>query len=159
MATQIAKGHIQGFGSGAIVFTNPDATTISGYVSPNLQTLALKGSADNQKIKSQNSGDTTSIIGMDDMVELTFDFIAEGATLLAAKASASAPQNLAGAAITGLPIISFGRFTDVLNTNGTSTQPWIFEMDAQVNGKLQAWEGSITLRRYPGITSTTSIIA
>jgi hypothetical protein len=158
MATQIAKGHIQGFGSGAIAFTNPDSTTISGYVSPNLQTLALKGSADNQKIKGQ-SGSTTSIIGMDDMVECTFDFIAEGSTLAAAKTSAAAPQNLAGAAITGLPIIAFGPFTDVLNTNGGNTQPWVFEMEAQINGKLQAWEGSITLRRYPLITSTTAIVA
>lgn len=159
MATQIAKGHIQGFGSGAIAFTNPDSTTIAGYVSPNIQTLALKGSADNQRIKGQSSGSTTSIIGMDDIVECTFDFIAEGTTLAAAKVSAAAPQNLASAAITGLPVIAFGAFTDVLNTNGGNTQPWIFEMDAQVNGKLQAWEGSITLRRYPLITSGTAIVA
>jgi hypothetical protein len=96
---------------------------------------------------------------MDDMVECTFDFIAEGSTLLAAKASAAAPQNLAGAAITGFANYRFGPFHGCFEHERHNTQPWIFEMDAQVNGKLQAWEGSITLRRYPLITSTTAIVA
>ena len=159
MATHLGKRHIQGLAGILLTLKNPNGTTLSGYVSPNLQSLKLGHKANNKKILNQ-SGNTGSIIGTDEYAELTFDFVPQGNNDAAARANAGVPQNLGSGTVTGAPIIAFGPFTDVLNTNGVNTQPWIYEAEANLDGKLQEeWGGSITLRRYPDITSGTAVSA
>lgn len=160
-ATHRGNAHVQGLNTdvayGAIAFTNPDGTSFAGYVSPNLQSFQLKPSAKTDKIAGQD-GYTTGLMGSDEMLEMTFDFIPEGDSKTHALASAGFPGHLASAQITGLPIIAIGPFADALNTNGASAQPYFFEMDAQLNGKAVGyWDGTITLRRYRKITSAAPI--
>jgi hypothetical protein len=157
MATLTGKGHVFGLTGGTLSLKNPDGTTLTGYVSPNLQTLRLVPSAKKDVIPNQG-GDTASLIFFDDMLECSFDFVAEGASIANAKSSAGIPQSGGHATITGLAIIKCGAFSDAFNTDAGNTQPWIFEGDASLNiGAEKKLEGSITLRRYPQITTAVAI--
>jgi hypothetical protein len=72
--------------------------------------------------------------------------------------SAQTPEAGGSALITGLPIIPKGPFRDAINTNGVNIQPWIYE--GGENFTLPADDkatGSITLMRYPKITSGVAI--
>jgi hypothetical protein len=160
-AAQVGAAHIQGLkvgtsAFGAITFTNPDGTSMSGYVSPNLTSAQIKPSAKTEKVAGQD-GYTSSLYGCDEMLEMTFDLIYEGDTIAHAISSAGLPQHLASAGITGFPVIPLGPFADGINTNGATTQPWFYESDAQVNAKNPFWDGSVTLRRYRKITSAAAI--
>lgn len=154
MSTQVGLGHIFSMTGAALGITG-----LAGYISPNLQTLKVKHGAEIDRIKAQ-TGNTTSLISSDEYLECTFDFIAEGSTIANAKLSMGIPPALSGVTVTGLPIIAMGPFTDGLNTNGANTQPWIYEADGSGNGNAdKKWDGTLTLRRYPFITSATAIVA
>jgi len=152
MSTQLGTGHIHSLSGGAL-----GCASLSGYVSPNLQSLRLSHAADVEEIKGQ-TGKTTGIIAEDDTLECSFEFIAEGTTIANAKLSAGIPAAGAAFTITGLAIIAMGGFTDALNTNGGNTQPWVYEgggnLVAVANGKIT---GTIPLKRYLAITSGTAI--
>jgi hypothetical protein len=153
----IGARNLQGLTGGTIVIKGTDGAPIAGYVSPNLQGFDLTHKATVDRVANQ-SGNTASLIITDEFIQITFDFIPQGTSLANALKSATIPPPGATAAITGLPIIPIGSFADGLNTDGTSTQPWIYETDAGVNGKAkEKWEGKITLTRYVGITSGTAI--
>lgn len=156
---------LQGLSGGTIRCKNPDSSTgtlVSGYVSPNLQGLDFNHKGEIARIPDQ-SGQTATLIVTDEWIELTFDFIPQGATLANAKLSAQVPQLLAKFEICGLPIIPIGSFADGLNTHtsafggdAASTQPWIYEGDSGGSGKAKEhWDGKLTLRRYVGIPKTS----
>ncbi len=152
MAKLIGLGHIFSMTGGAL-----GITALSGYISPNLTTLKVKHGAEVDRIRAQ-TGDTASAIYSDEYLECTFDFIPEGTTIANAILSAGIPPAGSGVTITGLPIIHLGPFTDGLNTNAANTQPWIYEADGNQNGNSEKkWDGSMTLRRYIGITSATAV--
>ena len=130
---------------------------LSGYVSPNMQTLRLQHAAEVDKIKGQN-GYTTGLIFQDDVLECTFEYIPEGTTIANSKLSAGIPAAGAAFTITGLPIVTMGGFADALNTNAGSTQPWIYEGGGQLHGdKAAKWSATLPMKRYPSITSGTAV--
>ena len=144
--------------TGVMTLKNPDGSAIAGYVSPNLQSLRLVHNATKRTIPDQ-VGDTVGLIFLDAHLEITFDFIPQGADLTGAKAAAATPEAGGSATVTGLPIFKKGFFTDALNTDGANTQPWIYE--GGENFTLPADDkatGSITLCRYPKIVSGTHIV-
>lgn len=144
----------QGLVGGTIAFTQPSGTSITGYVSPNLQGLAASHKATVDRIPNQG-GRTGALIINDEYIELTFDYFPQGSTDAASRASATLPEPGSKAAVSGLPIIQIGTFVDGLNTNGSSTQPWIYEGEGgDVSGKAkEKWDGKISLRRYTDIPS------
>lgn len=157
MSLHLAARNIQGLAGGTIAFKNPDGSSIAGYVSPNLQGLDISHKASVDRVPNQ-SGDTGCIIITDEYIEVAFDFFPQGSTLTFALASAQIPQAGASAQISGLPIIKLGPFADGLNTNGATTNPWIYEADGGLNGKAkEKWDGKITMRRYVAITNATAI--
>jgi hypothetical protein len=149
---QYGKGHIHGLSGAAL-----GVASLSGYVSPNLQSLRLSHKGKIDEIEGQ-IGEVTGFIATDDAVECDFDYIPEGSSIANAKLSAGIATNGAPHTITGLPIIAVGRFTDVFNTNGANTQPWFYMGDADVNGPHETkWTARIRLKRYINITSGTPI--
>jgi hypothetical protein len=160
MATMQSKGHVFGLYTGDIKFLASDGSTaFTGYVQfdKNNQSLELKHNGTVDRIVGQ-TGEITSLIAHGEHLEVTLDFIPEGATLAAAKAGAAIPPGVYGAKITGLPIIIMGSFSDALNTDGGSTQPWFYEFDGTISGAAEGkWTGKITLHRYPSITSAAVI--
>jgi len=152
MATLVGKGHI--YGLATIAF---GISSLSGYVSPKLETLSLTHSADFTEEMDQ-TGLVDSVIGNPRGVQCSFRFKPKGSTIANAVLSAGIPQVAAGVTITGLSVIAFAGFTDVFNTNSGNTQPWIYDGNGSLEGVHDGvWTGSITLRRYLGITSATAI--
>jgi hypothetical protein len=152
MATQVGKGHIYGLTGAAI-----GIASLAGYVSPNLQSLRIAhNTGDHKEIKDQSGEVSGKIFVPDDIIELTIDFIPEGATLAAAKLSAGLPSAGAVVTITGLAVIAIGSFADALNAS--STNPWFYEGGGSINGvNDDKWSMTLPLRRYKGITSGTAI--
>jgi hypothetical protein len=167
---------LQGLLGGILRWKSPTnssvGTAISAYVSPNLQGLDFSHKGEVSKIADQG-GATAVLYVCDEWIELTFDYIPQGATSADAKNAATIPPLLSKAEICGLPVIPIGSFADGLNTHtGTatsspfggdaaSTQPWVYEGDGGGSGKnKEHWDGKITLRRYTGIlkTSTYSLV-
>ena len=146
MAIQIGTGHIHTLSGSAV------SCSLSGYVSPNLQSLRTAHSADEDLIKSQ-AGRVTGAIYENDAIECTFNFIAEGTTVANAKLSAGIPVAGTGFTLSGLPVVTMGGIADVFNSDD-----WIYpgggNWDLPADGKLT---GTFTLRRFPLITSTTAI--
>jgi hypothetical protein len=159
MATQINKGHVFGLSGVAIDLKDSAGTTISGYVSPNIQSLRLVDNGDADVIKDQ-AGEIGSYIFSGQYLECTVNFIPEGTTIANAKKSAAIPTMGSGMLVTGMPIIQVGAFTDAWNTNSGNTQPWIHfpsgNLDHANDQKLMA---SYTYRRAIGVTSAVNISA
>jgi len=152
MATLTGKGHVFGLTGGTISIKGTDNVAIAGYVSPNLQTLRLTPAFKKDMIPNQ-SGNIASAIFYDEMIECTFDFVAEGTTIANAKLSAQIPEAGSFATIAGLPVIKQGSFADVLNS-----ADWLFEGDASLNiGAEKKLEGTITLRRYKDLAAAAAI--
>lgn len=158
MATQVGRGHVVGVTVGTFVFTNPDASSLSGTISYDERSLRVSHNGTITNVKDED-GDTVQLTATDEMLECTFTFIPYGTSIANARASAQAPDLLAAAAITGLPVIAMGSFADCLNTDSGSTQPWIYEGGWELNGTGdgEPWTATCTLRRYPGITSGAAI--
>lgn len=152
MSRQLGTGHIHSLSGAALA-----CSALSGYVSPNLQSYRFVHAADVEKIKGQ-AGKTTGVICEDDTLEITLEIIPEGTTIANAKKSAGVPAAGTAFAVTGMPIIEAGGFTDALNTDGANTQPWIYEGGASWNGLAAGKQTmSLPLKRYLQITSGTAV--
>jgi hypothetical protein len=146
MATQLGTGHIHSLTGAAV------SCSLSGYVSPNLQSLRAVHNADVDRIKGQ-SGKTTGAIYEDDTFECTFEFIPEGTTVANAKLSAGLPAAGTGFTLSGLAVVTMGGTADIFNS-----ALWIYEGGGQLNGAADGkWTATLPLRRYPQITSLTAI--
>ena len=153
--------NIQGLSGGTMQLFDTDGTTQIGtsYVCPNLQALDVTHKAEYEEIPNQ-AGATGSLIITNEWIEITFDTIPQGTNDANARNSAAIPPAGATARITGLPIIRIGPFADGLNTNGASTQPWFYLGDGGLGGAAKEhWNGKITLRRYPAITTAAAVAA
>ena len=157
MNTQIGRGHIIGLSGGSFTWTNPDASTFVGTVTYDERSLRFAHNATVSNIKDED-GDTCALTAVDEVLECTFNFIPYGTSVAVAKTSAAAPKLLGGATISGLPVVPMGTFADALNT-ATDGQPWVYEGGWEVNGSGdgEPWSVSVTLRRYPNITSVSAI--
>ena len=162
MATLIGRGYI--FGLATLSF---GITSLSGYVSPKVDTLALSHNADFTEEMDQ-TGLIDAVIGNPRGVTCQFRFkprsqsgAPNGGTNDVAHAlkAAGIPQVAAGVTINGLQIIAFGGFTDVFNTDAGNQQPWIYDGSGSLEGSNDGlWTGVLTLRRYIGITNATAIV-
>jgi hypothetical protein len=153
MAVQQGKGHVFGLGA-TIAFTKPDGTSLSGYVTPDIQTLRVSHQPKVDEIKGQD-GEYNAFIVSGEKVECEFTFIPQGTTIANAKLSAQMPPIGSSGAISGLPVIPFGSFADVFNTG-----VWYYQGAGSDSGQNDTnWTGTFTLVRYPGITTTTAISA
>lgn len=147
MATLLGRGQIQRLTGGTV------ANSVTGYVSPNLQSLRLTHSADKKTTKSQ-SGITTAAYYSDEMLELEIDFIPEGTTIVNAVKSAYEPAPGDAVTMSGLPVVNIGGFSDALNS-----ALWIYEGSNLTGPNDANWTGGIKLVRHIGITSLTPIVA
>lgn len=126
--------------------------SITGYASPNMQTLRIAHDAGTVDIIKNQIGVVSGIIGEDDSIECTFDVIPEGASVAVALESASLPAAPSAFTITELPVVEIGGFADALNAD--TSNPWIYMGGGQINAAADGkWTMSIPLRRYSGITS------
>ena len=158
MANQIGRGIITGF-AGAAVLTWPDASTLSGTITRNTESLEVSTNA-NLREQENSSNEVTSLLGSRDYLECSWNFVPDGATISAAVISGAVPQSGTGMAVSGFPIIKMGPFSDGLNTNAGNTQPWIVQPGARIVGSKEGpWAVQFSARRYIGITSATPIVA
>jgi hypothetical protein len=152
MSTQVGSGGIYGLATLAL-----GIASLSGYVSPKQETLGLTGQADFTEELGQ-TGDVDQIVGANKGVSCQFRFKPRGSSFANARLSLGIPNICAGVTITGLDIIACFGFTDVFNTNGGNTQPWIFTGEFNIEGTHTGlWTANMTLRRYLLITSATAI--
>lgn len=152
MANQVGKGGIYGLATLAF-----GISTLSGYVSPKFETLTLTGQPEFTEELGQ-TGEVDQLVGVNRGVSCQFRFKPRGTTIANARLSLGIPDVCAGVTITGLDIIAAFGFTDVFNTNGGNTQPWIFKGDFSIEGTSTGlWMANITLGRYLLITSATPI--
>lgn len=153
MATQVGSGGIYGLATLAL-----GIASLSGYVSPKFETLGLTGQAQFDEELGQ-TGDVDQLVGVNRGVSCQFRFKPRGSSFANARLSLGIPNICAGVTITGLDIIVCFGFTDVFNTNGTNTQPWIFNGEFNIEGTHTGlWTANLTLRRYLLITSATAIV-
>lgn len=154
MANQIGQGHVYGLAS--IVLNFGAFIVASGYIMPNMQSLGITQNATVDRIKN-NSGVTSSIIGSDENIECSFDFVPEGASQALAATSATLPVVPAAIRITGAPQITWGAFNDVINSD-IGTPPWIYEGGGRLSGfNDKHWMLTFILHRYLGITTTSLV--
>jgi hypothetical protein len=150
---QGGTGHVFGLATFALAVKQADgSTTISGYISPNLQSLKLRHMGTVDRIKGQ-TGHITGIITSGEYVECDFDFIPEGSSVANSIASARIPPGGSAATISGLQVIPVGSFDDVFNTG-----VWFYEFEGTYNGVNDGKATTtLTLRRYPNITSGAAV--
>lgn len=152
MALLVGKANIYGLtGATAAI------PALTGYVSPNMQTLRVSDTQpDHKEIKSQAGEVEGKIFVQDDIIELTIDFIPQAGTIANARKSAGLPVKGSRVEISGLPVIVLGAFADALNA--TTNQPWFYEGGGTINGvNDDKWTMTLPLRRYKGITADTAI--
>jgi hypothetical protein len=168
MSTSLNNAILQGLTGGELRWKTPTDGTVgtdigSAWVSPNLQGCDVSHHAEIIKLPNQ-AGQTATILITDEWIEVTFDYIQQGSTTANSIKSALLPPPGSKAEICGFPVIKIGNFADGLNTHtsgfsgdATSTQPWIYEADAGINGKAKEnWDGKVTLRRYIAILKTST---
>src|SRR5687768_8196567 len=121
MSVHAGTGHIEGFGTAALVLNDAAGSAVAGYISPNLQSLKVTHNAGSvNEIKGQ-TGVVTGLLINDEMIECTFDFIPEGTTIANAKLSARLPEVGTRVNTANLPVVAIGSFADALNA--TTTNP------------------------------------
>ncbi len=158
--TSLGRGHQIGVdGQTTITFTNPGGSpAISGTISYNKRNIRLVHNGETVRTLDED-GDIVALTFGSEFLEGVFTFIPYGSTYANATASRQLPSLGASAAISGFDIFVMGSFADALNTNGATTQPWIYEGGGEdnQNAGLEPSTLTITLRRYPAITSATVI--
>lgn len=126
--------------------------TITGYVSPNLQSIQLSHECDVEEIKNQ-VGDVAAIITRNERLKLTIEFIPQGTSYANAKEAATILAPNCFVTIAGMPIIEVGSFADALNS-----ADWHYGGGAQITGPSdQRWSATIELTRYAAVTAGNQI--
>lgn len=135
-------------------------TTISGYISPNMQSGRLTNNADVIDIRN-SAGVLASIIANDEFLECSFDFVPEGSNYANALLSGTLPPIPTFVAITGMMVIPCGPWSDAFNvtSGGLLACPWIYRGGGTVNGTAAGQVTlSMTLRRHQGFTAGSGTI-
>lgn len=119
-----------------------------------LKTWRIAHNASVDRIKLQ-TGQTGIIIGNDEALEISVDYIPSGATRALAAANARLPVVPSGCTIAGAPELFIGNF----GANCLNSALWIYEGGGTINGVDDShWTASFVLRRYEAITNTTAIV-
>jgi hypothetical protein len=139
------------------IYDQAGTTLGSGFVMPSVNGWNLTHNVEVARTKDSN-GDITATTGHGEMLECQFDLLPIGSTLADMRKSLTLPPVMATVAITGADIFPAGSFVDAINTNGSSTQRWIYEGGGSVSASNEGHARlSVTLRRYPGITGGAAI--
>jgi hypothetical protein len=142
--------HIHSLGTGALA-----CAEVTGYITPNMQSLGIVHDAQIDRIRGVN-GKVTGVMGVDDVIECTFEMIPEGSSVANALEAASLPAAPAAFTTTGLQVIECGGIADALNAG--SGNPWVYEGGGRINAAADGkWTMTVTCRRYSGITSSTIV--
>ncbi len=153
MSVQQGKGQVFALGA-TIVFTKPDGSSLTGYVTPNMQSLRVTHGSKVDEIKGQDA-EYNAFILSGEKFECEFSFIPQGSTLANAKLSAQMPPIGSSGVISGLPVVICGSSSDVFNGG-----VWYYQGGGSDNGVNDSnWTGTLPLVKYPGITTTTAISA
>lgn len=152
MALQFGNFSLYGTGTGALAIA-----AITGYISPNLDSLRL---IDNAPDAVESKGQTGEVDGLiipeDTILECTFELRPRGTSETNARKSASLPTKGATIVISNLPVIEVGAFSDALNNSSGS--PWFYLGGGQINGAgSDKWSLTLPLKRYKNITSGTAV--
>ncbi len=150
MSTQIGQRHIYGLATLTIAIG-----TISGYISPNVQTIKGTHTGDVDKIKNAQGAISSLLSSGDEKFECAFDFIPSNPTLAnIANPSAALPIILSFVTITGIEPIHVGAFGD----DAFNSALWIYEGGGSIHGEnAKHWTASFTLHRYLNITAPTVV--
>ncbi len=150
MSTQVGHRHLYGLATVTIAIG-----TISGYISPNVQTIKGTHTGDVDRIKNAQGAISSLLSSGDEKFECAFDFIPSNPTLTSiANPSAALPLILSFVTISGIEPIQVGAFgADAFNST-----LWIYEGGGAIHGEnAKHWTASFTLHRYLNIT--TAVVA
>lgn len=151
-------------GTGAAVGTPVSFTittaaggSIAGYVMPITSGISLQHQS-SRDLLLDGDGEVSGSGAWGEYLEATFTLVPSGTTLANARVSATLPTIMSTVAITGADVVAVGSFADAFNTNGSSTQKWIYEGGGSL-GFTQSGQATMTmpLRRYSAIAGGTAI--
>ena len=161
MSTQIGRAQTTGIKVGAFTLTDAAAggVTLTGTSTYDHRSLRVVHNATVSNIKNKQ-GETCALVATDEHLECSFTFIPYGTSLANAEGALDAPSALAGVELSGMDAFAMGPFTDALNTAGDGSQPWIYQGGWEVSGTGdgEPWSISLTLMRYPLITSGAAMV-
>ena len=142
------------FGSPATLalYDSTGGLVVTAYVSPDMESYDISHEADTDEVRN-SEGEVVGHIGYNNRLTLTVNFIPAGATVLIAKLTAALPDVNGTCIISGAPVIEVGGYADAINA--LTGNRWIYAGGGSIKttqtGKAT---GTITLKRYPGITVT-----
>jgi hypothetical protein len=143
------------FGSPAVLelYDASGALVVSGYVSPDMESYDISHEADTDEVRN-SKGEVVGHIGYNNRLTLTVNFIPASTNSKAeALLSAALPDVNGTCVISGAPVIEVGGYPDAINA--LTGNRWIYAGGGSIKttqtGKAT---GTITLKRYPGITVT-----
>lgn len=128
---------------------------MTGYVSPDMESYDLSHESDTEEVKN-SAGEVVGHIAYNNRLTLTVNFVPASATSVdLAKLTAQLPDANGTCVISGAPIIVAGGYADAINAD--TNNRWIYSGGGSIKttntGKAT---GTITLKRYAGITATGS---
>ena len=139
------------------IYNQANTSLGAGFVMPSVNGWNLTHPAETARTKDSN-GDITAVTGHGEMLECQFDLLPIGSSLPNMRLSMTLPPLMSTVAIAGADIFAAGPFADAINTDGSSTQRWIYEGGGNVSTTNEGHARlSLTLRRYPGITGGAAI--
>lgn len=143
------------FGSPAVLelYDAAGGLVVTGYVSPDMESYDISHEADTDEVRN-SKGEVVGHIGYNNRLTLTVNFIPANTTNKAnALLSAALPDVNGTCIISGAPEIEVGGYADAINA--VTGNRWIYAGGGSIKttqtGKAT---GTITLKRYPGITVT-----
>ena len=158
--THINKAHLFGVPATFVAY-NPDGTSVSGYIMPNLQAADITHHASEEMIRSKTGAITSGLVA-GEYLECTFQLIPESDSVANAAISATIYPAGTTFAITGMPAVAVGPFPDAFNVSG-STAPtknrWVyFSGGSSKHSNTGMATQSITLRRFVELDGLTAAV-
>lgn len=154
---QKGRAHLVGITpAGTVVFTQPGGGSLTGTISYNARSMRLVVNGELVEV-SDEDGDIVGLVAGAESLQMDFTFIPFGTSIANATASHAVPQALATAVVSGFPVIPMGGYADAINTGAAG--PWFVVPGSQVpfEAGLNPQGVTITMRRYPSITSAAVI--
>lgn len=151
------KGLVFGTPASYTAYDTNNNSLGAGYISPATEGVSVTHNADVERIQDSD-GDYCGIILTGEYVECTFDLRPEGTSVANAKLAATIIPIGGTVAITGMPIIAVGEFSDVFNTDSGETNKWVYEGGASLRGtNTGKYMVTLPLRRYGGIAPAAAL--
>jgi hypothetical protein len=156
MANVQGKKYIYGSPATLALYSSTNgAAVMTGYVSPDMESYDLSHESDTEEVKN-SAGEVVGHIAYNNRLTLTVNFVPASATSVdLAKLTAQLPDANGTCIISGAPVIVAGGYPDAINAD--TSNRWIYSGGGSIKttntGKAT---GTITLKRYAGITATGS---